>query len=256
MPRFFLHLSYKGSAYAGWQIQENAISVQQKLNEALSTLVGQPVLSTGCGRTDTGVHARQFYAHIDLSEQEYDQFRFLYGLNALLPLDISVHEMIGVKADAHARFDAVKRSYEYFITTAKNPFIKEFAMFSYTKPDLDKMNEACRYLLFEGDFSAFSKSNTQVKTNICNIQQAQWELRNGLYVFNISADRFLRGMVRALVGTLLEIGTGKNKPEYINEILASKDRSVAGVTVPACGLYLSQVEYPFIPSNVPLPFPA
>jgi len=256
MPRFFLRISFKGTGYAGWQIQENAISLQEKLNNALSILLNQPVSSIGCGRTDTGVHARQFYVHFDHDPGIPQPQKIVHQLNSILPHDISIHELISVQNDQHARFDAFERTYEYFITTSKNPFLKEFAMFCHNIPDIDLMNEACTHLLQQGDFTSFSKSNTQVKTNICHVSRAVWENRNGLQVFTITADRFLRGMVRAIVGTLLDVGVGKIPPSRINEIIETKNRSEAGVTVPACGLYLTQIKYPFIEPIVSPSFPA
>ena len=256
MPRFFLKLSFKGTAYAGWQIQENAVSVQEKLNDALSTLIGRPVMTTGCGRTDTGVHAKQFYVHFDAEDTIDSPEKLVYSLNAILPMDIAIHELIPVEAKQHARFDASSRTYEYYISHGKDPFLKEFTMFSYSKPDIGLMNEACIHLLQLGDFSSFSKSNTQVKTNVCHINRAEWETRNGLLVFTISSDRFLRGMVRAIVGTLLDVGASKVSPGKLPIIIAMKNRSEAGMTVPACGLYLSKIEYPFLTTSVPMTFPA
>lgn len=256
MPRYFIRLSYKGTNYSGWQIQDNAVSVQEKLNSALSVLLNQDVTSIGCGRTDTGVHAKQFYAHFDCSEALADKTKIVYQLNAILPHDISIFEIIEVSPQAHARFDAISRSYEYFISSTKNPFTKEYSLHGHMNPSMNLMNEACKYLLQHKDFSAFSKSRTQVKTNICEIQSANWCLRNDMLIFNISADRFLRGMVRALVGTMIEIGTGKLSPESIVDIINSKDRKEAGMSVPACGLFLSQIKYPYLPViNSPF-FPA
>jgi len=256
MPRFFLKLSFKGTAYAGWQIQENAVTVQEKLNVALTTLLGHSVSTTGCGRTDTGVHAKQFFVHFDSLDQISNPGKLVYSLNAILPTDIAIQDLFEVETGQHARFDATSRTYEYFIATHKNPFLKEYTMFSQIKPDLSLMNEAAGHLLKQGDFSSFSKSNTQVKTNICHISKAGWEAKDGLLVFTITADRFLRGMVRAVVGTLLEVGNSKINADKLIEIIALKNRSEAGVTVPACGLYLSRIEYPFISSSVPMTFPA
>jgi len=256
MPRFFLRLSFKGTAYAGWQIQDNAISVQEKLNNALSVLMNYPVVTTGCCRTDTGVHAKQFFVHFDTAAAIEQEEKLVYSLNAILPGDISVHQLIAVADDQHSRFDANSRTYEYFISTGKNPFMKEYTMHSYTLPDASLMNASCLYLIQKEDFSSFSKSNTQVKTNICHITKAEWETRNGLLVFTISADRFLRGMVRAIVGTLLDIGTSKLPVDVLPEIISSRNRSEAGVTVPACGLFLSRIEYPFLPPSIPMIFPA
>jgi tRNA pseudouridine38-40 synthase len=230
MPRFFLRLSFKGTLLTGSEVQ-----------------------TVGCGRTDTGVHAKQFYVHFDTTRQLSD--RFLYQLNAVLPIDITVQEIIPVEDQKHARYDAVERCYEYFITTARSPFLTGFAHFTHPVPDMELMNEACNFLVKQGDFSAFSKSNTQVKTNICDVRYAAWEIRKDLLVFTITADRFLRGMVRAVVGTLLEVGNTKITPEKVSEIIASRDRSEAGATVPAEGLYLSAVRYPFLEPVSIIPFP-
>jgi len=251
MPRFFLRLSYKGTAYAGWQIQENAVSAQEKLNHALAILLKSEIATTGCGRTDTGVHARQFYVHFDFETVIEDGTKFCNQLNGILPNDIHIQELISVANESHARFDATRRTYEYFISPGKNPFLKEFAMLMHVPPDLERMNEACSHLLRHGDFTSFSKSNTQVKTNVCHITKAEWTTRNGLLVFTISADRFLRGMVRAVVGTMIEVGQNKLSPPEIAEIIDKKDRSEAGASVPACGLYLTSIEYPYIqPVNI------
>lgn len=256
MPRFFLRMSFKGTAYSGWQIQDNAISVQEKLNHALSTVMGYAVETIGCGRTDTGVHAKQFFTHFDVPEIPVTNERFFYSLNSILPPDISIHEIIPVKDNNHARFDATSRTYEYFVNTGKNSFLREFTMFTPVIPDIALMNEAASHLTGTGDYSSFSKTHTQVKTNICEISKATWEQRKGLFVFTITADRFLRGMVRAIVGTLLDAGISKIEPARIREIINSKNRSEAGVTVPACGLYLSEIKYPYIPDSVLLNFPA
>ncbi|MDQ3050974.1 MAG: tRNA pseudouridine(38-40) synthase TruA [Bacteroidota bacterium] len=256
MPRFFLKLSFKGTAYAGWQVQENAVSVQEKLNAALSILLNKETATTGCGRTDTGVHAKQFYVHFDADVITVPYEKIVYALNAILPNDIAIESMFPVADDQHARFDASRRIYEYFISTSKNPFLKDYTMFSVSRPDINRMTEATHFLVRKTDFSSFSKSNTQVKTNICDITRADWEVRNDLLVFTITADRFLRGMVRAIVGTLLEIGASKIPPHRIMEIIELKNRSEAGVTVPACGLYLSQIDYPFLESTRPNSFPA
>ncbi len=255
MPRFFLRLSFKGTAYAGWQVQENAVSVQEKLNAALSILLNNETATTGCGRTDTGVHAKQFFVHFDAEEETVPFEKLVYSLNAILPNDIAIEKIFTVAGNQHARFDASSRTYEYFISTSKNPFLKEYTMFSVMQPDIGRMNEAARCLIRKTDFSSFSKSNTQVKTNICEITRADWQVRNNLLVFTITADRFLRGMVRAIVGTLLEVGAYKIPAERINEIIELKNRSEAGVTVPACGLYLSQIDYPFLQPTPPIPFP-
>jgi len=242
--RYFLELSYHGGAYHGWQVQENALSVQQVLNEALETLLRHPVETIGCGRTDTGVHATQHFAHLDTDVALNE--RFLHSLNALLPWDIAVKRFIPVAADAHARFDATLRSYEYHIHFKKDPFRSNLSWFMRDKPAIDLMNQSAEMLKEYTDFSCFSKSNTQTFTNNCKITLAFWqETEHGL-VFHISADRFLRNMVRAIVGTLVDIGNGNMPPEAIRQIIESKNRSNAGASVPACGLYLTEVQYPYL----------
>ena len=247
MLRYFLEIAYKGTHYHGWQIQDNALSVQEKLNDALAILLRDPVETIGAGRTDTGVHARQLYVHFDSDAKilrEAD--RFVRSLNALLPHDIAALRLISVDNDAHARFDATKRSYEYRVHFRKDPFLQEFSWQIRDRPAIDQMNQAANFLLGKKDFSCFSKSNTQVFTNICDIHRAEWEPRGEQLVFHISADRFLRNMVRAIVGTLMEIGLGKQPVEHIKEVIKSKNRSQAGTSVPACGLYLTEVVYPYI----------
>lgn len=247
--RFFIETAFRGSAYHGWQIQKNALSVQEVLEKALSTILRQQVETVGCGRTDTGVHARQLFAHFDLpnSAGNIDAVNFLHRLNSLLPNDIAAKRLIPVEPDAHARFDAVKRSYEYHTHFCKDPFLQDFSWQLREEPDVEAMNEAAKILLSYEDFSCFSKSHTQVFTNICHISYAVWERPDdGRLIFHISADRFLRNMVRAIVGTLLEIGNGKEHPNYMHTVIASKKRSMAGVSVPAHGLYLTEVCYPYL----------
>lgn len=242
--RYFLELSYHGGAYHGWQVQENALSVQQVLNKALETLLRHPVETIGCGRTDTGVHATQHFAHLDTDVALNE--RFLHSLNALLPWDIAVKRFIPVAAEAHARFDATLRSYEYHIHFKKDPFRSNLSWFMRDKPAIELMNQSAEILKEYTDFSCFSKSNTQTFTNNCKITRALWqETEHGL-VFHISADRFLRNMVRAIVGTLVEVGNGDMPPEDIRKIIESKNRSNAGASVPACGLYLTEVQYPYL----------
>lgn len=248
IKRFFLEIAYDGTAYHGWQIQPNAISVQEILNHALHTFLREEIETIGAGRTDTGVHAKQLYVHFDSANPILvdNPYRALQAINALLPFDISVKRIIEVAEDSHARFDATERSYEYHIHSKKNPFLINKSWLLRDIPDIEKMNEAARFLLGTKDFECFSKSNTQVFTNICTIKEARWEQNGDHFVFHITADRFLRNMVRAIVGTLLEIGV-KGKPiSYIQEVLESKNRSKAGVSVPAHGLYLTRVIYPYI----------
>lgn len=246
--RFFLEIAYDGSAYHGWQTQPNATAVQEKLDKALYTFLRESIETVGAGRTDTGVHAKQLYVHFDsknrmlLQEPE----RCIHSINALLPFDIAVHRIIPVEQEAHARFDATTRAYEYHVHFKKDPFLINKSWLLRDIPAMDKMNLAAEKLLGTKDFECFSKSNTQVFTNICTITEARWEQTAQGLVFHITANRFLRNMVRAIVGTLLEIGI-KGKPiTYIDDVIASKNRSQAGTSVPAHGLYLTKVAYLYI----------
>jgi len=245
--RYFIELAYDGTNYHGWQVQPNAVTVQQMLDKALTTLLRQPIETTGCGRTDTGVHAKDFFVHLDVvSTDDKQKVIDMRGLNALLPYDIAVKQIIPVHPEAHARFDATLRSYEYHIHFEKNPFLNGYSWLLRDKPDLQLMNRAAAIVMEYTDFSCFSKSNTQVKTNNCKIAKAEWiETENGI-VFHISADRFLRNMVRAIVGTLLMVGRGEMQPEEIRKIIESKNRSNAGMSVPAYGLYLTEIKYPYL----------
>lgn len=246
--RYFLELSYDGTAYNGWQIQPNGVTVQQKLNAALSTILRQPVETLGCGRTDTGVHARQFYAHFDAdaAAMGVPEARIVRSINAVLPHDIAVKRLFAVQPEAHARFDASLRSYAYHMHFEKDPFRRRYSWLCAQKPDIALMNEAALILMGYTDFSCFSKSNTQTFTNNCRISEAMWTEEQGALVFRISADRFLRNMVRAIVGTLVDVGTGKIPVKAVHEIIASKNRSAAGLSVPACGLFLTAVKYPYV----------
>jgi len=248
MRRYFIELAFNGGAYHGWQIQQNALSVQEVLNNALSKLLRRPIDTIGCGRTDTGVHAKQLYAHFDDLEGLIagNEQRILTSLNALLPYDIAVKRIFAVAQEAHARFDAIKRSYEYHAHFDKNPFLNGLSWQLRDRPNVEAMNEAAQFMLAYRDFSCFSKAHTQVFTNNCKLIRAEWQwLATDRLVFHISADRFLRNMVRAIVGTLMEIGHGKKKPSDMHAVIQSKSRSVAGVSVPACGLYLTEVIYPW-----------
>lgn len=247
--RYFIELAYKGTDYHGWQIQPNAVTVQELLNKALSTLLRQTIETTGCGRTDTGVHATQFFAHMDV-EESIDHgpwtMDLLRSINALLLSSIAIKRVIPVHADAHARFDATLRSYEYHIHFHKDPFKDSFSWLLRDRPDINLMNKAAEIMMNYTDFSCFSKSNTQVKTNNCKISRAVWVAEGDSIKFHISADRFLRNMVRAIVGTLLMVGRGEILPEQVQDIIESKNRGNAGTSVPACGLYLTEVRYPYI----------
>lgn len=240
--RYFLELAYHGEAYHGWQRQPREISVQQMVEQALEKLLGLPTEVLGAGRTDAGVHARQLYAHFDVLKTLPDKFD--YKLNAILPRDIAVNGIYEVPPESHARFDALKRTYEYHIVQYKDPFQVDTAWFVKQELDLEQMNLAARILLEHTDFKCFSRSRTDVKTYTCKIEYAFWELREGKLIFDIRADRFLRNMVRAIVGTLIEVGKGKIPVAQMHDIIASRDRSKAGASVPAHGLFLTRIDYP------------
>jgi tRNA pseudouridine38-40 synthase len=246
MPRYFLEFCFKGTHYSGWQIQKNAMSVQEKVNNALALLSRAKTETTGCGRTDTGVHAKQFFAHFDIDKKIEDKKQFSYQLNAILPNDISVFDLHEVADDASARYDAIIRTYEYYLYRSKNPFLKDVASMMLYDMDVRKINKACSVLLAHDDFKCFSKSRTQVNHTICKIYKAEWEEKNNMHKFTISANRFLRGMVRAIVGTLQQVGEGKLSLHDFKKIIENKQRSAAGASVDACGLYLSRIEYPYL----------
>ncbi|MFC0603944.1 tRNA pseudouridine(38-40) synthase TruA [Winogradskyella pulchriflava] len=241
--RYFLEFSYNGKAYHGWQNQPNAISVQEVLEKALSTILKTTISITGAGRTDAGVHASQMFAHFDF-EGNFENKDLVYKLNSFLPKDIAIHTVFKVNDEAHARFDAVSRTYNYKISTTKNVFDYDFAYQTQLPLDVDAMNEACNILFQYKDFQCFSKSNTDVKTYNCDIKEAYWTKHSNQLIFTITANRFLRNMVRAVVGTMVNIGLGKLKPNDLHTIIASKDRGKAGFSVPAHGLYLVEIVYP------------
>lgn len=240
--RYFIELAYKGTNYHGWQYQPNAASVQETLNKALSILLKTDIDTVGAGRTDTGVHAKQMFAHFDC-ETEIDIPHVVHKLNAFLPKDIVVFNIIKVTDQAHARFNATKRTYEYHIQTTKDAFENDDSWLYQSPLDMDKMNEACKLLFKYNDYECFSKTNTDVRTFNCVIFAAEWKQNGNKIVFSISADRFLRNMVRAIVGTMINIGTGKINGSDFEKIIKSKDRSEAGFSVPAHGLYLTEIEY-------------
>lgn len=245
MGRYFIHLAYNGANYNGWQTQPELPTVQQTLEEALGTLLRQPIAVVGCGRTDTGVHASDFYAHFDYGGQEsVDGGRLAFKLNNFLPPDIAIFGIFPVADNAHARFDATARTYQYHVSDRRLPFRQGQYCRIYFKPDLDKMNEAARLLMQYDDFTSFAKLHTQVKTNICHLSEAHWDTVGEEWVFTIRSNRFLRNMVRSVTGTLLDVGRGKLSLEGLKEIIERKDRCAAGVSMPACGLFLTKVEYP------------
>ena len=239
--RFFIELSYNGKAYHGWQNQPDAISVQEVLEQALSTVLKQDISVVGAGRTDAGVHALQLFAHFDIVNELPENL--VFKLNSFLPKDIAVNTVFRVDDNAHARFDAISRTYEYKISTRKNVFNFEFAYGLHKELNIDLMNKACEILLKYNDFQCFSKVNTDVKTYHCKLMHAKWNVEKDELVFTIKADRFLRNMVRAIVGTLINIGLGKLELEQLHDIIKSKNRSEAGFSAPAHGLYLTKVEY-------------
>ncbi|MDC6352415.1 tRNA pseudouridine(38-40) synthase TruA [Zeaxanthinibacter sp. PT1] len=241
--RYFIHFSYDGTAYHGWQMQPNAQTVQEVLQGAMITLMRKEISLTAAGRTDAGVHARQMFAHFDTDKLD-DIDHLVYRLNALLPADIGVKDLFPVPEEAHARFSAVERSYEYWISYHKDPFLRDYALWVKQELDITSMNKAAELLLQHSDFESFSRSNSDVKTFICEVRKANWVQDRDKLIFQITADRFLRNMVRAVVGTLLQVGLGKISIQDVNAIIKSKDRGEAGASVAAKGLYLTRVEYP------------
>ena len=269
--RFFIRLSFHGANYSGWQIQQNANSVQAQLERALSVYIGENIGVCGAGRTDAGVHGINYVAHFDSQHLDFSQKHkaCVYKLNAILPADITVHAITPVDEQAHARFDATQRSYAYYIHCQKHPFLSDVSTFLPYTPDIEAMNRAASFLLGTHDFTSFAKLHGGAKTNICTLTEARWEVLNktcgeALYgsidkttafpahllppeafVFRISSDRFLRNMVRSIVGSLLEIGRGKRPESEILDVLAKKSRSAAGNSVAARGLFLTNIEYPY-----------
>ncbi len=242
--RYFIEISYNGKNYHGWQVQPNVITVQEVLNDCLTKLLREQIHVVGCGRTDTGVHAKQMFAHFDFPKKLNNVSHVLSRLNSFLPNDIVAISLLEVEMDSHARFDASARTYEYFVAQHKNPFQEDLVYLVHNPINLEAMNQAAKHLFDFNDFTSFSKSDTQTKTNNCKIMQAYWEEREGLLVFTIQADRFLRNMVRAIVGTLLKVGLGKMSEEEFVRVVESKDRSEAGASVPAHALFLIEVIYP------------
>ncbi len=242
--RYFIELSYNGQNYHGWQKQSNAVSIQETLEKALTLLLGDEILVVGCGRTDTGVHASQFFLHFD-TDKKIDNKELHYKLNAFLPNDIVIDKILLVSNDSHARFSAIYRSYEYRIHLGKNPFLNDTTwQIQDQNIDIVKMNIAAKVLYDYENFKCFSRSKTDVKTYNCTITEAKWEKEDKLLIFYITANRFLRNMVRAIVGTLLDVGQGKMSIEDFKKIIESKDRTQAGASVKAKGLFLTKVGYP------------
>jgi tRNA pseudouridine38-40 synthase len=247
MPRFFLEIAYDGTDYHGWQVQPGVISVQEEIQNALTKLNSNEHVSTlGCGRTDSGVHARQFYLHFDMAELPGGADLFLFKLNRMLSPAISVYSVTQVADHANARFDATSRTYEYHIHQEKNPFLHNRSWLMWHPLDVDAMNAAAKLLLDHRDFASFQKTGGGAKTSYCYVSKAEWVKNGDKFVFTIQADRFLRNMVRAIVGTLVQVGLGRMTLEEFTTILHSGERSEAGDSAPARGLYLTKVTYPYI----------
>lgn len=243
--RYFIYISYKGTSYHGWQVQPNSPTVQKTLDEALSVVLNEKVSTLGAGRTDTGVHALFFCAHFESTRSSLDSDnKLIFRLNCYLPEDISVSSIRKVHADANARYSAISRTYKYFISRTKDPFFNNSSWYLHGDINLSKMNEACNVLLKHSDFTSFSKLHSGAKTNICCIYYANWEEQENRIVFTIRADRFLRNMVRAIVGTMIDLGTDKIGLEKFEDIILQKDRCKAGKSAPAKGLFLTEIEYP------------
>ena len=242
--RYFIELSYNGKNYHGWQIQPNEISIQETIEKAMSVLLKEDLSVVGCGRTDTGVHASQFFLHFDC-QSPIDKEKLKFRLNSFLPEDIAIFQIISVDNDAHARFQAMSRSYQYKISLEKDVFQKDLSLeISHSALDVDMMNKAAIMLMDYTDFKCFSRSKTDVKTYECSITEAYWIAHGNQLIFNISANRFLRNMVRAIVGTLLEVGKGRMSLEGFKNVIESRDRKMAGASVKAKGLFLTAVVYP------------
>lgn len=244
--RYFLRLAYNGAKYCGWQRQPNAVSVQQVIEESLATMLRTPTPIVGAGRTDAGVHAACMYAHLDTSQPIEDEVAFIRSLNHLCGRDIAIYDIYPVHEDAHARFDATARTYKYVISQQKSPFAYPYSWQLQFPLDIEAMNRAAAMLLNVSDFTSFAKLHTDVKTNICKVSKAEWSRgADNTLIFTIRADRFLRNMVRAVVGTLVEVGRGKMNLEQFLAVIEAKDRCAAGNSVPAQGLFLHHIEYPY-----------
>lgn len=243
--RYFMHISYDGTNYHGWQRQLNSHSVQEEIEAALRKLLRQErVVSVGCGRTDAGVHARTFYLHFNVSNDAINMDEVFFKLNLMLPKDIGLCRIWRVHDKAHARFDASERSYEYHINQVRDPFIQRFSTYYPWKLDAEKMNEAASHLLLHTDFAAFCKTGGGQKTTICDLRKAEWEVNGDRLVFHVTADRFLRNMVRALVGSMIDVGRGRISIAQFDEIIESRQRVKAGDSVPPQGLHLTRIIYP------------
>ncbi len=245
MQRYFLEIAYKGSEFHGWQIQPGVVTVQELVEQALAQILGVKTIVMGCGRTDTGVHATQFFLHF---ENENDDLNndLVHSLNGVLHPDIAIKRIIPVEINAHARFDATDREYKYHIHKGKDPFLTGRSLMIWYDLDVEQMNKAAALLLGKMEFQSFCRTGSDVKTHFCDVKRAEWSEENGCYLFVIRADRFLRNMVRAIVGTLMDVGAGRMTVEEFKEVIYAKDRTKASKSALACGLYLTKVKYPFI----------
>jgi tRNA pseudouridine38-40 synthase len=243
--RYFIYISYKGTNYHGWQIQPSSVTVQKILEDSLSLVLGEKISTIGAGRTDSGVHAIDFCAHFDSIVDDLSSSKnLIYKLNSFLPKDISVKSIMKVLPDAHARFSALSRTYKYYISRTKDPFFNSSSWFIHGKININAMNEACKLLFIHSDFTSFSRLHSNAKTNICKIYNAEWNEENNRLIFTIKADRFLRNMVRAIVGTMADVGFEKLNYRDFEEIILAMDRCKAGRSAPAKGLFLEDIEYP------------
>lgn len=249
MFRYFIQLAYNGSNFHGWQIQPNAVTVQEQLNTAVSMLLSEKINVTGAGRTDTGVHASFFVAHFDVETAISNTDEFVYKLNRFLLAEIRVETVFLVDYDMHSRFNALSRTYHYFFSYKKEPFVNDFSVFIPVRLDIEKMNEAAALMLKFTDFTSFSKLHTDVKTNNCKVYKAYWRLKNEMLIFEIEADRFLRNMVRAIVGSLVLVGRDKISISEFEQIILAKDRGKAGASAKAKGLFLTDISYPDVVSK-------
>lgn len=259
MARYCIHMAYNGLNYCGWQTQPNAPTVQKTLEDALSTLIRRPIAVMGCGRTDTGVHASDYYAHFDLRAGESEEAvslpdNLVFKLNSFLPADLRIYDLFRVPDNFHARFDATARTYRYQLSDKRLPFHQGLYARTYFTLDLDKMNRGGEMLMEYEDFTSFAKVHTQVKTNICHLYEAHWDREGELMVFTIKANRFLRNMVRAVTGTLIDVGRGALDYDGLRRVIEQKDRCAAGTSMPPQALFLAKVDYPWdeIMSRVPL----
>ncbi len=243
--RYFIFISYKGTLYHGWQYQPDSPSIQETVDSALSTILDESINTTGAGRTDAGVHSFFFCAHFESRSENLEfQKKLLFKLNGFLPKDISVSGICKVLPDAHARFSAVSRTYKYYISRLKNPFMEDYSWYMHGNMDVDLMNRACDILVSHTDFSSFSRLHSGNNTNLCNVYEAFWEQEDSVLVFTIRADRFLRNMVRAIVGTMIRTGSGKLSLQEFKEVIEARNRGKAGQSAPARGLFLTAIEYP------------